>query len=75
MKTLMPKHWIETKNEADEAAEATSQQGLAALCNAGDFVGLRSIRDRSRLDKVSMGKGKPRRWEGTRGSYTCRKRR
>jgi hypothetical protein len=42
------------KNSASEMAEASSQQCLSALCNAGDSVGLRSLDDHSRRDKVSM---------------------
>jgi hypothetical protein len=46
------------KIKAKKQHVATSRWDLAALCNAGGPVGLRRLRDRARLAKVSMGKGR-----------------
>jgi hypothetical protein len=56
----MPKHQLDIARRQQKlylcAAEGTLQQELAALCNAGVPVGLRSIHDRPRLSIVSMKK-------------------
>jgi hypothetical protein len=56
----VPKHRLnqsrKIKNSAGVAPEGTSHQNLAALCNAGDFNGLRGIHDRLRPNKVSIRK-------------------
>ena len=47
---------FERKNYSIEFAETNSRWCLAALCNAGDAIGLRRLHDRARHQKVSIGK-------------------
>jgi hypothetical protein len=70
MKVVMPKQF-EIKNSAGVAPEGTSHRDLAALCNAGGLDGLRSIHDRPRPNKVSIGRGKSCLKEATRGESIC----
>ena len=45
---------FETKNDSIGFAETNSRWCLAALCNAGDAIGLRRLHDRARHRKVSI---------------------
>ena len=45
---------FERKNYSIEFAETNSRWCLAALCNAGDAIGLRRLHDRARHRKVSI---------------------